>query len=156
MKNLRDGQELGTVLGISKYSGECSTVPDKDVNQVVMVLGTTGSGKTITLRRFYQRAITQGYPLIVVDGKPDVDNIAWLMKLAEQHGRRFFGFNCGSTGTITNGISNVKDFYFLFFFLNFLILFCFPHFSVCIFGCSVYDKAGYIKRETRNNYFDNS
>ena len=96
LKNLRDGQELGTVLGISKYSGECSTVPDKDVNQVVMVLGTTGSGKTITLRRFYQRAITQGYPLIVVDGKPDVDNIAWLMKLAEQQGRQFFGFNCGN------------------------------------------------------------
>lgn len=85
-----------TVLGVSKYTGKCVTIPDWYINQVLLVLGTTGSGKTITLRRFYQRAIMKGYPLIIVDGKPDPTNIEWLMNLAEKHNRKFFGFNCGN------------------------------------------------------------
>jgi hypothetical protein len=96
LNNLHDDDYNGTVLGVSKYSGEYSIIADRDVNQVMLVLGTTGGGKTITLRRFYKRAITQGYPLIVVDGKPDEKNIDWLKCLAEQYGRRFIGFNCGS------------------------------------------------------------
>lgn len=96
LKKIRDEEHDGTVLGISKYTGKCSVIADRDINQVLLVLGTTGSGKTITLRRFYQRAITKGYPLIIVDGKPDSENIAWLMRLAEDHGRQFLGFNCGN------------------------------------------------------------
>jgi len=94
LKNLRDEKHNGTVLGVSKHTGKYVTIPDRDINQVMLVLGTTGGGKTITLRRFYQRALTKGYPLIIVDGKPDEANIKYLEKLAEQYGRPFFGFNC--------------------------------------------------------------
>jgi len=94
LQQLRDDQHDGTVLGVSKYNGQAIVMPDRNVNQVVLVLGTTGGGKTVTLRRFYQRAIMKSYPLIVVDGKPDDENIAWLKQLAEKNGRPFFGFNC--------------------------------------------------------------
>lgn len=93
---LRDENHDGTVLGVSKYTGKYLVIPDRDINQVLLVLGTTGSGKTITLRRFYKRAIAKAHPLIIVDGKPDDDNIKWLMDLAERNGRRFIGFNCGN------------------------------------------------------------
>ena len=96
LKNLNEDQYDGTVLGVSQYTGRYAVVPDRDVNQVMLVLGTTGSGKTITLRRFYKRAITQGYPLIIVDGKPDESNIAWIKDIAEKTGRNFIGFNCGN------------------------------------------------------------
>jgi type IV secretory pathway TraG/TraD family ATPase VirD4 len=96
LKKLSEVEHDGTVLGVSKYNGNYLIVPDKDINQVLLVLGTTGGGKTITLRRFYKRAITQGYPLVIVDGKPDENNIEWLRDLAKQHGRRFIGFNCGN------------------------------------------------------------
>lgn len=96
LKNLHDEDYDGTVLGVSKYTGDYLIIPDRVVNQVMFVLGTTGGGKTITLRRFYKRAITQGYPLVIVDGKPDEENIEWLKNLAEKNGRRFIGFNCGN------------------------------------------------------------
>lgn len=89
-------KQAGTLLGISKYNGAPIVIPDRDINQVMLILGTTGSGKTITMRRFYQRAISHGYPLLVVDGKPDDDNIAWLMQIAKRHDRKFYGFNCGN------------------------------------------------------------
>lgn len=96
LNKLRDEEHDGTVLGASKYTGDYLVIPDQVVNQVMLVLGTTGGGKTITLRRFYKRAITRGYPLVIVDGKPDQENIAWIKNLAETNGRRFIGFNCGN------------------------------------------------------------
>lgn len=92
--SLSNHDPVGTVLGLSKLTGKPVIVPDYFINQILLVLGTTGGGKTITLRRFYQRAAYQHYPLIVVDGKPTDENVEWLSGLAQQTGRRFYGFNC--------------------------------------------------------------
>jgi len=86
----------GTLLGVSQVTGQTVVVPDATVNQMVLVLGTTGGGKTVTLRRFYERAMQAGYPLIIVDGKPTDENVAWVRERAEALGRTFYGFNCGS------------------------------------------------------------
>lgn len=113
LSNLKDDQYDGTVLGVSKYSGQYVLLPDRDINQVALVLGTTGAGKTITLRRFYQRAIKKGYPLIIVDGKPDDANIAWVKQMAERSGRPFFGFNCDDNRhydpLANGGFTELKD-----------------------------------------------
>ncbi|WP_218813795.1 type IV secretory system conjugative DNA transfer family protein [Rickettsiella endosymbiont of Dermanyssus gallinae] len=83
----------GTLLGFSAKR-EAVVIPDHAINQMLLVLGTTGGGKTVTLRRFYQRAVQQAYPLIIIDGKPTEENVAWLQKKAQDHGRTFYGFNC--------------------------------------------------------------
>ncbi len=113
LKKLCDEQYDGVLLGVSKYTGKPLIIPDKDINQVVLVLGTTGAGKTITLRRFYKRAILKNYPLIIVDGKPDIGNIEWARRLAEQYDRQFIGFNCGNylpyDPLANGGFTELKD-----------------------------------------------
>lgn len=96
MKKVDDQSGGGTVLGVSKYTGNRVVIPDHFINQIALVLGTTGSGKTVTLQRFYQRAMMKGYSLIIVDGKPTDKNVAWLQAMAEKHDRKFYGFNCGN------------------------------------------------------------
>lgn len=96
LSQLQEKDHNGTLLGVSHLTQKAVVILDETVNQIVLVLGTTGGGKTITLRRFYQRALTRGYPLIIVDGKPTDENVEWVMKLAAQEGRSFYGFNCGN------------------------------------------------------------
>lgn len=83
----------GTLLGIST-THQAVIIPDQAVNQMVLILGTTGGGKTVTLRRFYQRAVEQAYPLIIIDGKPTEESIAWLQRRSRHYQRSFYGFNC--------------------------------------------------------------
>lgn len=93
---LNESQLSGTALGVSYDTQRLVIVPDNYVNQVLLVLGTTGGGKSITLRRFYQRAAMKGYPLIIVNGKPTLEDTEWLCYLAKKYGRSFYGFNCAS------------------------------------------------------------
>lgn len=96
LNSLSDEDYNGTVLGISKTNGQKVVLPDSYVNQIVLVLGTTGVGKAVTLRRFYARAATTESPLIIVDGKPTDESVKWLEELASNYGRKFYGFNCGN------------------------------------------------------------
>ncbi len=84
----RGGSELG-----SGTRGRF-IVPDSWLNRMLLIVGTTGSGKTTSLRHFYRRAIRRGYPVIAIDGKPDEAHIEWIRREAEESGREFHGFNC--------------------------------------------------------------
>lgn len=113
LAELNTYHETATVLGVSLLSGESVLLPDQAANQVVLVLGTTGGGKTVTIRRFFDRAIYKKYPLIIVDGKPGEENVSWVKQLAEQQGQPFYGFNCGDYhhyDPLTNGgYTELKD-----------------------------------------------
>lgn len=112
-KNLPSYSEEGTVLGISKYSGERVVIPDQDVNQIVLAIGTTGAGKSVTLRRFFERAIKAGFPLLITDGKPDDETVDWLKYYVKKAGRTFIGFNCDQfrhyNSLATGSFTELKD-----------------------------------------------
>jgi hypothetical protein len=67
-------------IGISFRTGKKAFLTSKMFNQMVLALGTTGSGKTEMLKNIYARNILNGLACIVVDGKPDNDNINYLLE----------------------------------------------------------------------------
>lgn len=103
----------GIALGISKYSGKNIIIPDYYVNQVVLVLGTTGSGKTVTLEKFYHRAIAANYPLIIVTAKPSDEEVSILEHLAKEYARVFYPFNTRKSfhydSLASGGYTELKD-----------------------------------------------
>ena len=62
----------GSIIGTDRF-GKTISLQDKEANQHVLVLGTTGSGKTITISNVVESAINRGLPLIYIDGKGDYD-----------------------------------------------------------------------------------
>jgi type IV secretory pathway TraG/TraD family ATPase VirD4 len=84
-----------TVLGLTR-DGKQARVQDRELNQHCFLIGTTGSGKTVTLSNFAESAVQRGIPLIYVDGKGEVKLVEQLKSLAEKHGRKFYLFSVNS------------------------------------------------------------
>ncbi|MBK2273998.1 type IV secretion system DNA-binding domain-containing protein, partial [Francisella philomiragia] len=86
---------------------------NKQINQMLLGLGTTGVGKTVFFRNLYARHIMKNEPCIVIDGKPDDENINYLKKLAQEKGVPFYGFNCANNlayDFLNNGTpTEIKD-----------------------------------------------
>ncbi len=76
----------GSVIGTDKYAKPIA-LSDKAANQHTLVLGTTGSGKTVTVCNIVESAINRGLPLIYIDGKGDY-NLALRVSSYAQEKKR--------------------------------------------------------------------
>ena len=77
----------GVLLGVEQGSGRPVAITDRELNQHVFLVGTTGSGKTTTIMNFVESALQRGLPLVLVDGKGDAEVAAALEALARTCGR---------------------------------------------------------------------
>jgi conjugal transfer pilus assembly protein TraD len=82
-----------TLLGISQTGKTVVSLADRELNQHCFLIGTTGSGKTVTLSNFAESAIQRGIPLVYVDGKGEVKLVEQLQTQAKKHGRKFYLFS---------------------------------------------------------------
>lgn len=80
-----------TYLGLSQNKKRVLVPNDA---KHVLICGTTGSGKTVALSNFVSSGIENGYPMLVVDGKGDVDANS-LSDIVSQlgHGRKLYYVN---------------------------------------------------------------
>lgn len=75
-----------TILG--KNGNQTITIPDDAKH--VLIAGTTGSGKTVTIANFFESALQKNYGLVAVDGKGDTDNgsmLHYLQELCDKYNR---------------------------------------------------------------------
>jgi len=84
----------GKGIGLDISTRKPLVVSDEYLNQVILCLGTTGSGKTFTMSYFYYKAIFNNEPTILVDGKPDIEKIRRLKSYAKSKGVPFYTFGC--------------------------------------------------------------
>lgn len=103
----------GTVIGADEFA-RAIELTDKAANQHTLVLGTTGSGKTVTVCNIVESAINRGLPLIYIDGKGDYDLACRVKKYGEEHGRTVSVFSMRGQSIkynplATGGFTSKKD-----------------------------------------------
>ncbi len=76
----------GSLIGTDRYIRPVE-LTDKAANQHTLVLGTTGSGKTVTVSNIVESAINRGLPLIYIDGKGDYDLACRVARYGQERGR---------------------------------------------------------------------
>ena len=104
----------GTLIGIDKESRKRVQLSDKDANTHTLVLGTTGSGKTVTVLNFVESAINRQLPVIYVDGKGDYALARQVMTYARAQGRPAYlfamnGQSCVYNPMVSGGYTAKKD-----------------------------------------------
>lgn len=83
-------------IGISYTDYSFISVTQNMLNKMMLFIGSTGSGKTESLKNLFYRWINKKQFTIVIDAKPDVTNITKLQELADKQGVPFYGFNCAN------------------------------------------------------------
>lgn len=83
----------GSIVGTKKFGG-VATLKDGDANRHTLILGSSGSGKTVTMCNIIESSIDRNLPTIVVDGKGDRELGKQICKYAFEQGRtvRYLSF----------------------------------------------------------------
>lgn len=103
----------GTLIGADRYARSIE-LSDKAANQHTLVLGTTGSGKTVTVSNIVESAISRGLPLIYIDGKGDYDLASRVSQYAQIKNRPVSVFSMKGESIVynplaTGGYTSKKD-----------------------------------------------
>lgn len=104
----------GSILGVNQMTGQPVILTDKEANSHVLVLGTTGSGKTVTLCNLIESIIQRNLMLIILDGKGDTALANRIEAFAKQHNRKSYVFKMQGESAHYNpiasgGITSKKD-----------------------------------------------
>jgi len=95
----------GVLLGINAMNRKPIMISDYEFNQHGLLVGTTGSGKTVTIMNIAESVISRQLPLIYVDGKGDLELARKIEHLANSHHRPFYLFSMIGTSMKYNPLS---------------------------------------------------
>ena len=104
----------GNRIGIDKKNRKPVDLSDIDANKHALVLGTIGSGKTVSVLNMVESAINRELPVVYVDGKGDYDLARQVMAYAEARERPAYlfamnGESCVYNPLASGGYSAKKD-----------------------------------------------
>ncbi len=104
----------GTNIGTKRNQTEPFIISDKSLNTHMLVSGTTGGGKTVSVSNFVESFITRGLPVIYIDGKGDTELAGQIERFALANQRPYFGFamvgvSCQYNPLASGGYSSKKD-----------------------------------------------
>src|SRR3990172_8138537 len=62
-------------LGVNPDTGEAIRLPEEDLLRHAVILGATGSGKTVLAKAILEEAVRAGVPVIAVDSQGDLASL---------------------------------------------------------------------------------
>lgn len=81
--------KIRTYLGQTKGGFDEFYLTDKEFNGMCLIAGTTGSGKTETIKVILERPIKYQFPIIIVDGKGSPSFPEDIEKMCKKYNRNF-------------------------------------------------------------------
>jgi len=96
----------GALLGIDKSDRNQVPLSDHHANKHTLVLGTIGSGKTVSVLNVVESAINRDLPIIYVDGKGDYDLACQVMAYARARGRPAYLFAMNGESIVYNPLAS--------------------------------------------------
>jgi len=114
LRNAPASEQGNTLLCAQKHSHKPVFISDECLNTHMLVTGTTGAGKTVTVCNVVESFIGRGLPVIYIDGKGDLSLAKKIMEYAQGQGRdaRLFsmvGESCRYNPLASGGYSSKKD-----------------------------------------------
>ena len=100
------GTDSGTLLGVDKNDREPIDLSDHHANKHALVLGTIGSGKTVSVLNIVESAIDRRLPVVYVDGKGDYDLACQVISYARARGRPAYLFAMHGESCLYNPLSS--------------------------------------------------
>jgi len=88
---LKQDKSDGVIFGMSR-AGVCE-FKDKQLNRHCLIVGASGSGKTVTIGNIVESAVNRKIPVIFVDGKGDSDLHDSVKEYCEAKGVNFKGLS---------------------------------------------------------------
>ncbi|MEC2933229.1 DUF87 domain-containing protein, partial [Bacillus cereus] len=95
----------GVRLGRTMTGGQEIILTPDVLKKHIGLVGTTGSGKTITIKTFLEYAILKKQAGIFIDAKGDMKLAEEIRKFAEKHKRPFYHFNTDGVGMHYNPLA---------------------------------------------------
>ncbi len=89
-------------IGVEAQSGKPVLLPDKSLNTHLLIAGTTGSGKTVTLLNCVESFIERQLPVIFIDGKGDLQLKNRVLGYAARFNRETRGFAMAGPSCLYN------------------------------------------------------
>lgn len=121
LEKIGGGWQYGVPLGVDIWDkANPAILPFKILNKHTCLVGTTGSGKTVTLYNFIISALANDKALIFIDGKGTLENITKFSKFCKEVDRKYHiitidgtdGYNPFASGTpseLTDKIISMFD-----------------------------------------------
>ena len=82
-----------TLIGLDPKTRTKLVLKDHSLNTHLLITGTTGSGKTVTLLNFVESFVDRALPVIFIDGKGDLELARTLKSYCQRHARQNWMFS---------------------------------------------------------------
>jgi len=115
--SLKPHDETTTTIG-ADYEN-IQTVKINDNAKHIIIAGTTGAGKTVSISNFIESAMQKNYPVFAIDGKGDLGNgslLNYMQSLSKKNNRRLYVINLVDPSTSDHynpfkdaGMTQAKD-----------------------------------------------